>query len=106
MDHEEWRPVPGFEGLYSVSSLGRVRSERIVILRGEISNWGYPQVALRKDGQYKSRTIHSLVAEAFHGPRPPKHVVNHRNGTKRDNRPENLEYVTQKGNVAHAFANG
>lgn len=106
MDNEIWKPVPGFEGLYSVSSQGRVRSERVVVLKGDINNWGYPQVALHVDGTYLKRSIHSLVAEAFIGPRPPKQVVNHINGIKTDNRPDNLEYTTQSGNHKHAYRTG
>jgi hypothetical protein len=44
--------------------------------------------------------------EAFFGPSPPGHIVNHKNGIKHDCRPENLCYCTHKENAAHARANG
>jgi len=63
---------------------------------------GYLKVKLSKDGKWKMRTIHSLVAEAFIGPRPYGLDINHKNGIKTDNRPENLEYCTTSQNCQHA----
>ena len=51
--------------------------------------------------------VQRLVAEAFHGPAPSdRHEVNHRNGDKRDNHEDNLEWLTPKENNAHAVAIG
>jgi hypothetical protein len=47
-----------------------------------------------------------LVAEAFLGPKPAGRTVNHKNGEKTDNRPENLEYVTRSENQHHAYETG
>jgi len=52
------------------------------------------------------RRVHRLVAEAFLGPRPPDHEVNHIDGDKKNNRAENLEYTSPGGNKAHAVAYG
>ncbi len=62
---------------------------------------------LRRNNTTKSKKVHRLVALAFLGP-PPKHKsdINHLNGVKIDNRPENLEYATREENVTHAAAMG
>jgi hypothetical protein len=112
---EEWREVPGWEGFYAVSSLGRVKrlagsprcwEDRIIKpipVRG-----GYDTVCFTRPGNYRiRRTIHSLVAEAFIGPRPsPAHEINHLNGVKTDNTPSNLKWVTRSENIKHAFDTG
>lgn len=54
----------------------------------------------------KLRSVHALVAEAFIGPRPSGLEVNHKDGDKRNNRPENLEYVTRSENMRHCFRIG
>jgi hypothetical protein len=107
---ECWKPVLGYMAFYAVSDRGRVR--RIAggcgarvgrVLRPVNSAKGYPRVELHRHGRRKSRTVHSLVAEAFLGPRPSGLQVNHKNGIKTDNRPGNLEYVTQCVNTRHSF---
>ena len=96
---EEWRPVD-HEGLYSVSSLGRVRSERRqLILRPQENNHGYLTVTLSNQ---KRRYVHHLVAEAFIGERPDGNQINHIDGDKQHNGASNLEYVTPKANGEHA----
>lgn len=122
MKNEEWKPVVGFEESYEVSSLGRVRAlPRVVPSRhacgqrrkGKVLKLGktglrdqYRNVFLSRDGKVKPRTVHSLVAEAFIGPRPERHQCNHKNGITDDNRPENLEWVTAKENHHHALDMG
>lgn len=118
---EEWRPVVGYEGLYEVSSMGRVKAiTRFSIskngvkrnlpehlLEGRISNTGYREVALT-DGKNNStrKRIHRLVAEAFLEPDPERNVVDHINAVKTDNRVENLRWVTPDENVRHAIDMG
>lgn len=103
---EEWRPVKHYEGMYSVSNLGRVRSEDRVItskagrkrsykgqlLRYNTNGRGLLFVTLCWSGQPQSLLVHDLVARAFLGPRPEGLVVKHGPGGKLDNRPENLFY--------------
>lgn len=94
---EQWRDVLGYAGIYWVSNLGRVRSMyRAKLLSGRVHNFGYRMVWLCKDGERESKTIHSLVAVAFIGPRPEGCDVHHINGDPSDNRASNLEYVTRK----------
>lgn len=113
---EEWRPVVGFEGLYEVSSEGRVRSldrnvrgrhgmRRIsgVLLRPGIASNDYPTVAI---GRGNTRTVHSLVAAAFIGPCPIGQEVRHRDGNRRNPRADNLRYGTRGQNIADAILSG
>jgi hypothetical protein len=115
---EQWLPVPGFEGAYEVSNLGRVRSlPRMVraganggfravggnILKPVVNVAGYTQVRL-PDG--KTRTIHSLVAQAFLGERPAGYQVCHNNGDPSDNRVENLRIDTVSSNMQDIVKHG
>lgn len=108
---EEWRPVPDWP--YEVSSLGRVRrtgrsqGARPGHILSPRLNDGYPRIGLRGGPRQRWDVyVHQLVALAFIGPCPDGHQVNHKNGIKPDNRPENLEYVTPAENMQHADANG
>ena len=98
---EEWKDIEGFEGVYQISSMGRVRSlkfgkERILKLNN--SN-GYLYVLLRKNGKPINLSIHRLVATYFIPNPENKPEVNHKNCKRGDNRVENLEWCTRKENV-------
>lgn len=121
---EEWRPVVGFEGAYEVSDLGRVRSldrvrtakQRVrsgrlatitqrlrgKVLRPGIASNGYPTVALNSE----TRTVHSLVADAFIGPRPDNHQIRHLNGNRLDPTKNNLCYGTVTENALDVARHG
>ena len=106
---EEWRPTVGYEGLYEVSSHGRIRRVSPTHLNrnvgGLLNPWSaadYHRVELCIEGNNATFGVHQLVAEAFLGPCPPDREVNHKNGVKHDNRAENLEYLTHQENMAHA----
>ncbi len=113
---ERWLPVVGFEGSYEVSNQGRVKSlarvtvdghrlkERIMKLSP--STTGYLQVNLRKDGRYHARKVHSLVAEAFIGPRPAGMHIRHGSTDRTDNRAANLSYGTRADNEADKVRDG
>lgn len=101
-DKEEWRPVVGWEGLYEVSSHGRVRSCKV--LRPGLTN-GYKRVVLCDDGRRVTRGVHILVAEAFCGDRSGP-LVRHLDGTRDNNRATNLAFGTHLDNSADMIAHG
>ncbi len=119
---ETWKPVVGFEGAYSVSSLGRVRRDACVVKteRGqrvfservksqfERDMNGYPQilVTLSKANKAIQRLVSGVVAEAFIGPRPDGLFVLHADGNSRNNAAYNLRYGTQAENCKDAVAHG
>jgi predicted XRE-type DNA-binding protein len=106
MSEEIWKPLPGWEEYYLISNKGRVR--RYSLLKNRVTSWGYEIVSpTTPDKKQSVVMIHRAVLEAFIGPAPsPKHVGNHINGIKTDNRLENLEWVTQSENVRHAYSTG
>lgn len=109
---EEWRPIQGYEELYEVSNLGRVRSlDRVVnrngakvsrkgrILRPGKDGYGYLLVGLSEDGKKKLFSVHRLVWEAFNGKRPEGMQINHIDEDKANNRLDNLNLMTPKQNM-------
>lgn len=119
-EREWWLPLPGSEGEYECSTLGRVKSldRRIVVnrsdgtqtfrrARGRIlmerpDDAGYPAVSIAGRGTVR---VHVLVCEAFLGPRPPNQVVLHGNDKKLDNWIGNLSYGSPEDNRADAKRN-
>ena len=106
---EEFKDIKGYEGIYQVSNLGRVKSfwfGKEKILAGGISNDGYPMIGLCKNKKQKTFKIHRLVAIAFIDNIENKKTVNHINGIKQDNSVINLEWNNHKENMRHAWDNG
>ena len=108
-----WRDVPGFEGVYSVSSDGQVRREQRghgatigKLLRQHRKRNGYLFVDLCDGARRSTSNVHVLVARAFLGAPPPQCEVNHIDGNKENNRIANLEYVTRRGNIVHGLRTG
>lgn len=117
MEEEIWRPVEGYEGLYEVSSIGRIKSlKRVVrnnggyriiqesIKKNSVDGKGYEYVWLwNKSG--REHRVHKLVATAFIPNLENKPCIDHINGNRRDNRVENLRWCTHKENsnfeIAH-----
>jgi hypothetical protein len=97
--HEEWRQIPSFP-LYEASTEGRIRKVATGrILRPGLSSKSYVKVALfDADGSRADKTVHRLIAEAFHGPCPDGYVCAHLNGHPRDNRPANLKWCSASEN--------
>ena len=105
---EVWLPVKGYEGIYEVSNLGRVKSlvriyrTKEKILKGGINSRGYITVNLVKNKIYNNYSIHKLVAIAFlnHEPCGMDVVVDHINCDKLDNNVENLQLTTNRYNCS------
>lgn len=125
MDNTEiWKPVYGYEGLYEASSLGKVRrvEARVPVHRGgkvysivrsgrtmkpcKSKKTGYMAVQLSANGKVICRTVHSLICEAFHGARPVGHDCGHLDGTRDNNRADNLAWVSKAENQAHRVLHG
>lgn len=117
---EIWKTIPGYEGLYEVSDLGRVRSlDRVTkftdgrvrkfegrLLSGGAGSHGYRMVNLRKDNQRIGRTVHDLVLTAFEKPRPERFVGCHFDGDKSNNRLDNLRWGTYTDNMHDSVRQG
>lgn len=115
---EIWKSIRDYEGLYEISSLGRVRSlcRKVKIKNYQITihekilkpgfNRHYYQVHLCKNGKYPLFEIARLVADAFIPNSENKPQVNHINGIKTDNRIENLEWCTLSENRLHSYKIG
>ena len=121
MSDERWRPIPGYEGTYEVSDLGRVRSVDRWVSRANGGQYrrrgkvlaahphpraGYPLVKLKINNAVHSATTHALVMLAFVGPRPEGLEVCHNNGDPTDNRPANLRYDTRSENRRDSVRHG
>ena len=105
LNKEQWRDIFGYDGMYQVSSLGRVRSRKSGewrVLRARKNNKGYLLVGLWKDEKKKWFLVHRLVAQAFI---PNDNIfnteINHINEDKEDNKVSNLEYCDRSYNVAY-----
>ena len=104
---EIWKSITGYEGLYKVSNLGRVKSLNFrhtgkeKILRPLLCG-GYLNVQLCKEGKMKPCLIHRLVATAFIENPENLPEVNHKNQVKTDNRVDNLEWCSRKYNVRYS----
>jgi hypothetical protein len=103
-DQEIWMPIPGYEGLYSVSSLGQVRAEDRAVGNGQslkghlMKSWPcrgqHHYIALWKNNRARRFSVHRLVAETFLGSRLGRDI-HHKNGDCQDNRLCNLVYMDE-----------
>ena len=103
---EAWRDITGFEGIYSVSNYGRVRSrgEKMLSLNAERN--GYLKVSLSKNGIVAQKKVHQLVLEAFYRSRQDGEESLHRNRNVEDNRIANLRWGTKSQNMLDAVRHG
>ena len=104
---EEFKSIKGYEGLYEISNLGKVKSlnynnsQKEKILKAGVAGNGYYTVGLYKNGKMKTNSLHVLVAITFLGHTTCGHklVVNHIDFDKLNNKVSNLEIVTQRKNA-------
>lgn len=119
---EVWKDIPGYEGLYQASTLGRIRTaegkttsskrfkqrrwkSRVMKGRGENKITGY-RVGLWKDGEHKDYLVCRLVALTFLGEPQEGYTVNHIDGDRHNNKIENLEWLSLGDNIRHGFDTG
>ena len=116
---ETWLPVSGWEGLYEVSDLGRIRTVPRTVAIGSghrqipqrirkqfPTKAGYMIVVLSRGNEVRSLTVHSLVLTAFVGPRPEGLEACHSDGDKRNNALSNLRWDTKHANYLDAVRIG
>lgn len=120
--NEVWVDIPGYEGLYCVSNLGKIRSEERIVYYGDhrssrtnksfirkltknTSN-DYFIITLSREGIAKTFYVHFLVALSFIGPRPDGADIRHKNGDPTDNRADNLCYGSRSDNMQDAILHG
>lgn len=98
LPNELWRDVPGYEGLYSVSTYGRVKTKKGLCKSRDLNGKGYAWLSLFKDGKSRYWSAHALILEAFVGPRPKGQIARHLDGTRR-NHLDNLAWGTYSENA-------
>ena len=122
---EVWKDIPGYEGYYQASNLGKIRSldhttivnckdgsVRIRPIKGKVikpakrNNYGHIGVSLVVEGKQKTMDVHTLIMITFVGPRPEGMVIRHLNDNPLDNRLDNLTYGTPQQNIVDAYNNG
>lgn len=120
---EEWKRVVGYEDYYAVSTFGRVRSYSRLVYRVRFNDYvkrkerilsqkinsrdGYLCVTLQVDKKRYGPGVHILVGKAFiHNDNKDRTQMNHKLGNKKDNRPDQLEWMTAKENSRHAIEIG
>lgn len=117
MIEEIWRDVVGYEGLYQVSNIGRVKgvARKVVFSGNKMKNWsekvlaigtnklGYQQITLSNNTKTKRHSVHRLVALAFIERPHQKPDINHIDGNPSNNKVENLEWCTRSENGLHSY---
>jgi hypothetical protein len=117
METEIWKPIPGYEGLYEVSSFGRVKSlDRIItrkkvdtFIKGDlkcmsVNNSGYYKVSLYKENKYRNFYVHKLVFCAFNNiGLMVRIMINHLDEDKLNNKISNLELTNSRENATYSI---
>src|SRR5690606_27707215 len=112
---EYWKDIKGYEGVYMISNMGRVKSLFRVVTRsngikmrvyektikGWVNSEGYVDVDLKYNNKSLKISIHKLVVNHFIKPCKIRNLINHKNSNRLDNRLENLERVTSRENNCH-----
>ena len=103
------KDIKGFEGRYTISNLGIVRSKLTnLVMKQNITKFGYARINLRKakSREYKSYFVHRLVASHFLDNKNNLPEVNHIDCNRLNNRVSNLEWVSKEDNIRHSFIYG
>lgn len=122
MKKEIWKDIPGYEGFYQVSDMGKIKGISRTVRRKSVAKnqgefftikekyknilrdtYGYEIVGFCKNSKLKTIKVHRIIATAFIPNPENKPQVNHINGFRNDNRIENLEWCTSKENIIHSF---
>lgn len=109
---EIWKDIPGYQNLYMVSSHGKVtslnyhRTGKKKELKLKKIKKGYLAIGLSKNGERKWMQVHRLVGMAFIPNQNNSLEINHKNGNPSDNNVDNLEWVTHRENILHAYRTG
>lgn len=110
---EIWKDIKVFNNKYSVSNFGRIKrnipyfkSFAGRFLKFQKNHAGYLVVSITLNRILKTMKVHNIVAMEFIGERLKGKEINHKDGNKENNYLSNLEYVTRRENVVHAFTNG
>lgn len=102
-----YRQVPKWphywcDGNGNIASTHRQHRGPFYHLKPKTDKDGYLEITLQNNGNRKCRKVHQVIAEVFLGQCPHGHVVNHKDGNKQNNTPNNLEYITPADNERHA----
>lgn len=108
---EIWKDIPDTNGLYQVSSIGRIRSynhkegrqPNPKIMKTSCDTKGYPLYKICQNGKGMTKKIHRLVAKVFIDDTKPHLMVNHKDGNKKNNKVDNLEWVSSRENKTHGM---
>ena len=109
IQYEDWKEIKGYEGLYQVSNLGRIKSLKLnkeKILTPHITGKNRLYINLRKEGKTKKLQVHVLVAEAFIGERPEGYDICHIDGDCLNNKLSNIRYDTRNQNSIDYYRQG
>lgn len=106
LKNEIWKEIPEFDDLYQISNMGRIKSfyrnQKGILLKTHVDKLGYIKIQLKG----KEYLVHRLVALLF-VPNPYFYKeINHKDGNKKNNCADNLEWCTRSENMKHAFATG
>lgn len=107
---EIWKDIQGYEGRYQISNYGHIKSlKRNGCSGGTIrleEKHGYVRVRLWKESTVKNYSVHKLVALSFIPNPSNKQYINHKDGNKKNNHADNLEWCSHKENMIHAYNTG
>lgn len=89
---EVWKDIPGYEGLYKASSLGKVYSmQRKRLLNGHVRKEGYLQITLKSKGVELKNDMQRIIYRTFNGAITSEDIIHHKDENKLNNRLDNLE---------------